>query len=129
MTDFTQLKVLIVEDQVDFRNMLRNMLMEIGVNQIFEAPDGRAALDFMDSAFDFVDMVICDWNMPRMSGVEFLRQLRSVNPELPFLMITGRGDMQSVIEAKGSGVTGYIRKPFSPAQLEVKLRVIRQKVA
>lgn len=126
--DFMKLKVLIVEDQADSRAILRNMLAELGVNQIFEASDGREALQFMDAAFDYVDMVLCDWNMPEMSGMEFLRQVRSTGANIPFLMITGRGDMDSVLEAKGSGVSGYIRKPFSPSQLEAKLRILMQKI-
>ena len=125
------LKVLVVEDQKEARSMLRNMLHEMGVTQVFESADGREGLNFMDAAFDFVDIVLCDWNMPNMSGVEFLRQLRSVDPDMPFLMITGRSDIDSVTEAKASGVTAYIRKPFSAAQLEAKLRVLchrRQKM-
>lgn len=125
----TDLKVLLVEDQMEARAMLRNMLMELGVTQIFESGNGREALTFLDSAFDFIDLVICDWNMPSMTGVEVLRQLRTVDPDMPFLMITGRGDLDSVVEAKSSGVTGYIRKPFSPAQLEAKLRIIVQRMA
>lgn len=62
-----------------------------------------------------------------MSGVEFLRQLRSVDPDVPFLMTTGRSDIESVVEAKASGVTGYIRKPFSPVQLAEKLKIIAKK--
>ena len=123
----TALKILIVEDQSDARTMLRHMLGEMGVTQIFEARDGNEALRFIDSAFDFVNLVICDWNMPKMSGVELLRQLRTVDPDVPFLMITGRSDMDSVVEAKGSGVSGYIRKPYSPAQLEAKLRIIAKR--
>lgn len=122
-------RVLLVEDQSEARAMMRNMLLEMGVTQIFEAPDGREALKFLDSAFDFVNLVICDWNMPSMSGVELLRQLRTVDPEMPFLMVTGRSDMESVVEAKSSGVTGYIRKPFSVKQLETKLRAISFMVA
>ena len=124
MKDF---KVLIVEDQVEARAMLKNMLTERGVTQVFEASDGSEALKFIDSAFDFINVIICDWNMPKMSGVELLRQLRTVDPDIPFLMITGRSDMESVIEAKASGVTGYIRKPFSPVQLEEKLKVVARK--
>lgn len=126
---FSGLKILIVEDQAEARALLRNMLMELGVNQIFEASDGREALKFIDNAFDFIDLIICDWNMPAMSGVELLRQLRTVDPTMPFLMITGRSDLESVVEAKSSGVTGYIRKPFSPKQLEAKLKIIIHKIA
>lgn len=124
---FQKMRILIVEDQFEVRAMLRNMLMEMGVTQIFEASDGNKGLQFTDSAFDLVDLIICDWNMPGITGVELLRQLRSVGYDVPFLMITGRADKKSVIEAKQSGVNGYISKPFSPVQLEAKLRILMQK--
>jgi two-component system chemotaxis response regulator CheY len=123
------MKILLVEDQTEARAMMRNMLMEFGVNQIFEAPDGREAFKFIDNAFDFIDLIICDWNMPSMTGVELLRQLRTVDPNIPFLMVTGRSDLESVVEAKSSGVTAYIRKPFSSKQLEAKLKIILHKMA
>ncbi len=122
------LKILLVDDQADARAMMRNMMGELGITQIFEANDGRQALNFIDSAFDFVDMIVCDWNMPSMTGVELLRQLRSVDPDLPFLMVTGRGDMDSVVEAKTSGVTAYIVKPYSSAQLEAKIRIVARRM-
>ncbi len=121
------LKILVVEDQADTRSLIRNMMIEIGITQVFESEDGRTALSFIDAAFDFVDVVVCDWNMPNMSGIELLRQIRSVDPDIPFLMVTGRGDMDSVLEAKGSAVSGYIVKPFSPSQMEAKLRIIAKK--
>jgi CheY-like chemotaxis protein len=123
-----KLRILIVDDQQEVRSMLRAMLSDLGITQSFEASDGKEAFKFMDAAMDFVDLVLCDWNMPNMTGMELLRQLRSVDPHLPFLMITGRGDIDSVYEAKSVGVTAYIRKPFSPAQLEVKLRVIKHRM-
>jgi two-component system chemotaxis response regulator CheY len=123
--DFNDLRLLIVDDQPEMRALIKNMLMESGITQLFEASDGKEAMNFMDNALDFIDIVICDWNMPRLTGVEVLRQLRSFNPEMPFLMVTGRSDIASVAEAKSSGVSAYIRKPFSPAQLEAKLRIIK----
>jgi len=123
----SDLKVLVVEDQSEARAMLRNMLSELGITQIFEASNGSEGLSFFDSAFDLVDFIVCDWNMPGMTGVEFLRQVRSVDQDTPFLMVTGRGDLNSVTEAKKSGVTGFIKKPFSAAQLEAKIRIIVSK--
>lgn len=123
-----KLKILVVDDQPDMRSMVRGMLGDMGITQIFEASDGREALSFADAAIDMIDIVICDWNMPKLSGIELLRQMRSVMPDLPFLMLTGRGDLDSVAEAKSAGVTAYIRKPFSPANLEIKLRVISSKL-
>ncbi len=122
--ELKDLTVLIVDDQPDTLSLMKNMMNEIGIKHIFEAGDGRKALDFMDSAFDVVDIIICDWNMPKLTGVELLRQVRSVYPDIPFLMVTGRGDMDSVVEAKSSGVTGYIVKPFSSAQFEAKVRAV-----
>jgi two-component system, chemotaxis family, chemotaxis protein CheY len=122
------LKILVVDDQADMRAMVRGMLSDIGITQIFEASDGREALTFADAAIDMIDVVICDWNMPKLTGIELLKQMRSVMPKLPFLMLTGRGDLDSVAEAKSCGVTAYIRKPFSPANLEIKLRVIHSRL-
>lgn len=124
-----KLKILVIEDQQDARAMLRNMLGELGITQIFEAGSGREGMRFLDSAFDFVDLILCDWNMPEMNGITLLKQLRTVDPELPFLMITGRSDMDSVFEAKTAGVTAYIKKPFSLTQLEAKLRIISGRIA
>lgn len=122
------LRILVVDDQMEVRSMLRGMLGELGITQIFEAGDGKEAMVFTDNAMDMIDVVICDWNMPKLSGIDLLRQMRSVYPSVPFLMITGRSDVESVSQAKASGVTAYIRKPFSPAHLEVKLRVIKSKM-
>lgn len=130
MTDKTlsQLRILLVEDQAESRTLLKGMLGELGITQIYEAGDGKKGLQFLDSAFDFIDIILCDWNMPSMSGIEFLRQVRSTGAEIPFMMITGRSDHNSVIEAKNFGVDGFIRKPYSPTQIEAKLRVLAQRV-
>jgi two-component system chemotaxis response regulator CheY len=125
--DLNGLKVLVIDDTHEARIMLKNMLTEIGITQIFEAGDGREGMKFMDTAFDFVDIILCDWNMPKMEGIDLLRQLRSVDPDFPFMMITGRGDITSVSEAKGAGVSGYILKPYSMAQMETKLRIVATK--
>jgi DNA-binding response OmpR family regulator len=123
-----KMKILVVDDQPDIRAMVRGMLSDMGITQIFEASDGREALSFTDAAIDMIDVVICDWNMPKLTGIDLLRQMRTVMPKMPFLMLTGRGDLDSVAEAKSCGVTAYIRKPFSPANLEIKLRVINSKI-
>ncbi|MBI1238760.1 MAG: response regulator [Alphaproteobacteria bacterium] len=124
MQTLEDLRIIIIDDQSTARAMLRAMLKEIGINQVFEAPDGRDGLTFLDNAGDMVDVVICDWNMPKMTGVELLRQVRSAGIDIPFLMVTGRTDRESVLQAKTAGVTGYIAKPFSYRQLEAKLRAL-----
>jgi two-component system chemotaxis response regulator CheY len=124
--EFNKLKVLIVDDQQDARVILRSMLGEFGVNQMFEAANGKEADDFIRDARELINFVICDWNMPELSGLEVLNKLRNVDPNIPFLMVTGRGDAASVQKAKKNGVSAYIRKPYSPAQLEAKVRILMQ---
>ncbi len=126
---FDRLRVLIIEDRKETRAMMKSMLNEMGINQVFEATDGREGMEFIDVADDMVDIVLCDWNMPNMSGLQLLQQIRSVNGEMPFLLITGRSDRDSVLEAKSAGVTAYIRKPFSLNELEAKLRIVHEKSA
>jgi two-component system, chemotaxis family, chemotaxis protein CheY len=116
------LRLLLIDDQSSARAMARKMLKELGLNQVFEAPNGREAMKFLDSASDMIDLIMCDWNMPEMTGLQLLQQVRSTGVDIPFLMVTGRADMDSVMEAKAAGVTAYIAKPFSQLQLEAKLR-------
>lgn len=122
--DIKDMCVLLVDDNAEAVSLIRSMLMDLGINQIFTAKDGRQALDFLGDCDDLINVVLCDWRMPRMSGLEVLRQLRTVDPDCPFIMITGSSDRDSVTKARESGVTAYIRKPFSAGQLEKKLRAI-----
>lgn len=124
---FDRLRILVIEDRKETRVMIKAMLTDMGISQIFEASDGREGLEFFDVASDMVDMILCDWQMPNMDGFQLLQQVRTVNPSVPFLMITGKSDMQSVIDARAAKVSAYIRKPFSLNQLEAKLRIIHQK--
>ncbi len=121
--NFETLKALIVDDQEDSRELLKEMLSQIGLVDVSESANGEEALRRIDEEDKFFDVVICDWNMPAMTGVELLRQIRAVHQDMPFLMVTGRQDMSSVVEAKESGVTAYIGKPFTIEQLEAKIRI------
>jgi two-component system, chemotaxis family, chemotaxis protein CheY len=123
MLNLAELGIMIVDDQQAARSMLKKMLKEIQIHQVFEASNGREALRLLDSAPDMISLILCDWNMANVSGIELLRQVRSVRSEVPFLMVTGRADKESVLEAKEAGVSGYISKPYSQAQLEAKIRV------
>ena len=122
-----ELAVLIVDDQQEIRMLVRDILMEAGVTRVFEAANGREALGLLAAGFDVINFVISDWNMPGLPGIDFLRRVRAAYPDMPFLMITGRNDKNSVIDAKGAGVSAYIRKPFSPRQLEEKMKALLSK--
>lgn len=127
--DYNSVKVLIVDDQADVLMIMRNMLQELGVNQIFEASNGGEADIFIETAMDMINLIICDWNMPEKDGFEVLKKVKKINPGVPFLMITGRGDIGSVMNAKNAGVNGYIRKPFSLVQLDKKISHMMEEAA
>ena len=122
--EIDELKVLVVEDNLQARTMIRMMCKELGISQVFTANDGKEALDFLGSCDDLVDIIICDWKMPRMTGIELLQQVRTVDPDVPFLMLTGLANVDSVVAARESGVSAYLRKPFSAEQLEQKIRAL-----
>ena len=117
----TDLKVLVVEDDKNARKLMKMVLAGIGINRIFMADDGREALNFLGEAPELVDLIVCDWQMPRMTGLEFLRQVRIVYPNMPFMMVTGKADVSSVKAARELGVNAYLSKPYSPQQLEQNL--------
>ena len=124
--DFKDIKVLVVDDEVSTLNLVKRMLLDLGITNVFTSTYRVEALQLLDTfdGEDFVNLVMCDWNMPRMSGIEMLKQVRSCDPDMPFLMITGLADVDSVIEAKAYSVTGYIKKPFSLDELRKKLRIV-----
>ncbi|MFQ5775035.1 MAG: response regulator [Kiloniellaceae bacterium] len=115
------LNILVVEDNPGTLKLIQAVLKDMGVAQVRTAMDGRDAQAYLDGGAGAINLVICDWNMPHMSGLELLKQVRASRPDLPFLMITARGTMDSVIAAKKNGVSAYIVKPFAPAQLEEKV--------
>lgn len=125
---FSRLKILIVDDQPESRIALKDILEELGVGEVFEADDGRTGALFLKKSGCGIDLILCDWNMPVMSGIEFFHHVRNQENSTPFMMITGRGDHNSVMEARSTGVNGYIRKPFAPQQIEAKLRALAERL-
>lgn len=121
------LRILIVEDQDSASSLTNKMLQDIGVSDVVECDDAEKALARLKKDKESCDIVICDWNMQGMSGIEFLKALRADVPDIPFLMASGRSDMDSIQEARNAGATGYIRKPFTPSQLEAQIRIVMQK--
>lgn len=108
-----QIRVLLVEDDYNVRKTLHIMLSEMGIKHIDEAINGMDALPMMEGALCKYHLIICDWNMPKKTGAELLREIRMTHPKVPFLMITARADQQSIMTAKDAGVTSYIRKPIN----------------
>lgn len=123
-----KLNVLVVEDNPKTRKLIEAVLNDMRVGQVFTANDGREAQTFLETGNGLINLIICDWNMPRMSGLELLKQVRNDHPDIPFLMVTARGTIDSVLTAKQSGVSAYIVKPFSPAMLEEKVVTLSRRV-
>jgi two-component system chemotaxis response regulator CheY len=124
INSLADLRVLAVEDNVQARALLRSTLKELGIDQIFMAKDGKEALDFLADCDEMINVIVCDWNMPRVTGLEILRQVRTVDRDIPFMMLTGAADLDSVSIAKESGVTSYLAKPYSQDDLGKKLKQI-----
>lgn len=122
--DVTRMRVLVVEDEEAAAGYIRMVLTDMGVRAITSARDGHEALELFTGHEDDYDIIVCDWMMPRMSGIDFLKQVRSVRPVLPFLMVTALATQPAVEEAMAHDVTAYIAKPFPPEQLEEKLMVL-----
>ena len=82
--------VLIIDDEQGMRALIRRMLTRMGVDKVIEADSAKQALERIEFPSAAFDLVICDWNMPEMSGIELLWKVRASKPDLPFLMLTGR---------------------------------------
>lgn len=125
-TRLYDLRVVLVDDDRPLAKLVKSMLENIGITRVEVAYDGRTAISLLDTHED-IDLVLCDWNMPDMSGLEALQMIRILYPDLPFLMMTGRRDKQSVLRAKDSGVTDFIAKPLCQNDLEKKImRLVTQ---
>ncbi len=113
--------ILIVDDYKTMLRIIRNLLKQLGFNNVDEAADGAAALQKLRGK-DY-HLVISDWNMEAMTGYQLLKEIRSDDKmqELPFIMITAESKTENVIAAKKAGVNNYIVKPFNAATLKTKM--------
>ena len=126
--DLSRLRVLVVEDLPPALTLMKMLLRDLGIEDIFSACDGREAQTFLDDSDGKVDIIICDWNMPNATGLELLQQVRTVFPEMLFMMVTANADEMSVKNAMKFGVDAYIVKPYTPRQIERKLISLAQKL-
>jgi two-component system chemotaxis response regulator CheY len=114
------INALIVDDSSVMRKIVERVLRQAGVElgQVYEAGNGVEALDVLKDSR--VDLIMCDINMPVMNGLEFIKQLQSVESckGVPVVMITTEGSESHVVQALSSGAKGYIRKPFTPEQVK-----------
>jgi len=122
--DLSDTRVLIAEDEESARHFIEMVLRDMGVEHVMAAMDGREAFEMFQDFEDGIDLIVCDWMMPRMNGLDLLKQVRSVRPKLPFLMVTALATLENVEQAMAHDVSAYIAKPFPPEQLEEKVLVL-----
>lgn len=118
------MKILVVDDFSTMRRIVRNLLKELGFSNVHEAEDGVDALRKLRvEPFDFV---VSDWNMPNMTGIDLLREIRkdAALKHLPVLMVTAEAKKENIIEAAEAGASGYVVKPFTAITLDEKLQKI-----
>ena len=116
--------VLVVDDSGTMINIQRNLLRQLGFNDIDDAQDGPAALAKMRKRR--YGLVISDWNMEPMSGYDFLREVRGdpILKRTPFIIVTAEAKTEHVIAAKKAGVSNYIVKPFNAESLKMKIEAV-----
>lgn len=122
------MKILIVDDFSTMRRIIKNLLRDLGFSNTQEADDGATALPMLRNG-DF-DFLVTDWNMPGMTGIDLLKEVRSDEKlaSLPVLMVTAEAKRDQIIEAAQAGVNGYVVKPFTAQVLKEKIDKIFERV-
>jgi len=117
------MKVLIVDDYKTMLRIMRNLLRQLGFENVDEAIDGTQALEVLNASEDSFGLIISDWNMEPMTGIELLRHVRADEKlkMTPFIMVTAESKSENVIAAKEAGVSNYIVKPFNAGTLKAKM--------
>ncbi|MBN2233022.1 MAG: chemotaxis response regulator CheY [Deltaproteobacteria bacterium] len=118
------MKILIVDDFSTMRRIIKNILRQLGFNNVHEADDGATAWPKIQA--EPFDLIITDWNMPKMSGLELLKAIRNDDnlKDMPVLMVTAEALKENIIEAVKAGVSNYIVKPFTAETMQEKLTKI-----
>jgi two-component system, chemotaxis family, chemotaxis protein CheY len=127
MSDYSGMRFLVVDDSSTMRRIIINTLSKLGHQDVLEAANGREGIERLASAD--VDLVITDWNMPEMSGIDFVRALRGMEraSTLPVLMVTTNAAKDDIVEALRAGVNNYVVKPFTPDTIKEKIDAVLQR--
>ncbi len=123
--DLEKLRVLLIDDETFTRRTIVQTLYGLGIKKVTEAADGLEGLTIFSNARNTFNLVICDLEMPKMDGLEFVRQLRKKeylpNSNVPILILTGHSEPENVQSAVKAGINGYLIKPVSNKQLEKRI--------
>ena len=122
-------KILIIDDMLTMRKIVSKTLKELGFTDITEAADGQLAWKAICSSEQPFALIISDWNMPNMTGLELLKKVRADMrfKKTPFMLVTAEAEQHQVAEALRSGVDQYVMKPFNSETLKAKLEMVHKK--
>jgi two-component system, chemotaxis family, chemotaxis protein CheY len=126
-------KILVIDDMKTMRMVMKKCLKELGFTNLAEADDGETAWPLIDqeaSAGTPFQLILSDWNMPKLSGLDLLKKIRKDErvKAVPFLLITAESDKGQVMEAIKAGVSNYLVKPFTADQVKEKLEAVHKKL-
>jgi len=120
----TNIKVLVVDDFATMRRIVKNILTQLGYKNVIEADDGTTAMNVLKQ--EKIDLIISDWNMPKMTGLELLKNVRANADwaKIPFIMVTAEAQQDNIILAVKAKVSQYIVKPFTADTLGEKINKV-----
>jgi two-component system chemotaxis response regulator CheY len=123
------MKTLVVDDFATMRKIVKNVLKQINITNVTEAENGQQAFDILTRDPEDYELIVSDWIMPVMTGIEFLRACKADEKvkKIPFVMVTAEAQKDSVVEAIKGGVDNYIVKPFTPDKLREAIEKARAK--
>jgi len=123
-----KINILIVDDMEAIRSMINSCLKHLGVEHVFMDVNGEVAWKTLNEKR--VDLVICDWDMPKVSGLELLKRIRASEHynHIPFLMLTATTKREHIVDAINAGTSDYLTKPFKPKELEYRVIKLLRKV-
>ena len=121
---FERLRVLLVEDDPFTQRLATSILKQLGIGNLTAVADGRAAIDLLTSTEIRFDLIVSDWNMPNVTGLDLLKHVRRSWENMPFLMLTANANEEFVRSARANKVDAYVIKPFSSNQLRQKIMAI-----
>lgn len=121
------MNVLVVDDFSTMRKIIKNVLKQIGIESVIEAENGKMALELLKK--EQIDLIISDWIMPEMTGIDFLKACKSEEStkKIPFIMVTAEAQKGNIMEAIKSGVDNYIVKPFTPEKLQTAIEKAKER--
>jgi CheY-like chemotaxis protein len=128
LAEFEKLRVLIADDEEEIRDLIQEILGDLGIVRVHMAENGEMAWQRLSRSELDYDLVISDWLMPRMDGLELLQKMRQFGSETPFMMLTVKVTGEAVAAAMESGVTLYVAKPFTYGDFSKKVSTLAKNI-